>query len=178
MRFVTPISFRPRYTYELPSAACVEQLTSDFWTWEFVREGMFVFYLLVPFSCCLMLYSREWVAMWLHIVLIILVVSWGITMFVYDLYDISSANAAPGDANFRAINFARDPQWCLWYGGQPGTQLICTHVGDCTGPAIDPNTFDVFFYYKWRFAFNILLILLFLLDLALCRAWYNVIKKK
>lgn len=158
-RYYTPLALRIRHTYELPAAACVNELTSDVWTFEAVREGLFVLYILVPFSICLMIWSREKVGWGAHLGVVLVGLAWSVVNLGFDINDLKHANVDPNDPNFRPANLARDPRWCLFHGGQPSTALVCANVNvPCAGPAVDPNDFGPDTRFVLRFVFNILLI--------------------
>lgn len=158
-RYYTPLSLRVRHTYEFPANACVNELTSDLWTFEAVREGLFVLFILLPFSICLMIWSREKVGWGAHVFLTVVLLAWSIVNLAFDINDLKYANVPPSDTNFRAANLARDPRWCLFHGGQPSTELVCANVNvPCAGPAVDPDAFRPDTRFLLRFVFNILLI--------------------
>lgn len=158
-RYYTPLALRVRHTYELPSAACLNELTSDLWTFEAVREGLFVLFILLPFSICLMVWSREKVGWGTHVFVTLLLMAWSVVNLAFDINDLRYANVGPNDTNFKAVNLARDPRWCLVHGGQPSTELICSNVNvPCAGPAVDPDSFGPDTRFLLRFIFNILLI--------------------
>lgn len=177
-RFFTPLYFSIRHTYQLPAAACLNELTDDWWTFESVREGLFVLYILVPFSICFMMWTRERVAWGFHIFLSVLFLCWSIVMLGFDASDVAAANVPPGDVNFRPENLARDPRWCLYYGGQPNTNLICANSGPCMGPAVDPASFTVYWIFLIRFIMNILLLGMLVVDLWTVWGWKNMILEK
>jgi hypothetical protein len=172
-RFFTPLSFQIRHTYELPSNACTGQLTSDYWTWEFVREGLFVLYLLFPFSICFMLWTREKLAWVTHLFITIVLLAWGVSMLSYDIVSLVGANLPPNDPNFRAENLARDRRWCLYYAGQPGTELLCANTGTCLGPAVDPNSFQINGPFMFRFIMNCIFMACFVFSFWLAAQWYK-----
>jgi hypothetical protein len=165
MRYWSPVRVT-RNTYQLPSAACTNTLISDLDTFEAVREGLFVLFILVPFSVCYMLWSET---RRLHIVVSFLALIWAVVMFACDINDIAYANAPPNDPYFKITNFARDNRWCLYWGGQPGTALLCANNGPCMGSPVDPQTFGINGPFLTRFVFNILLILMISLNLWLMR---------
>lgn len=171
--FTTPGTMRHRYTYELPAAACVNELTSDLWTFENVRERLFVLYLLVPFSICLMVWSREKVGWATHLVVVCVGMAWNIVMLGFDIVDLRDAHVAPSDPSFRPQNLARDPQWCLFYAGQPNTALLCANPGLCGGPAVDPAKFRANQAFLLRFIFNI-----FLFALGVGALWAATVWKR
>ena len=158
-RYFTPLALRVRHTYELPAAACVNALTSDMWSFEAVREGLMVLYIFIPFSICLMIWSREKVAWGTHLFVVVVAMCWGIVNFGFDINDLQHANVSPDNVNFRPENLARDARWCLIHGGQNNTALICANsVVPCSGPAVDPNDFRPSGPFIMRFVFNILII--------------------
>lgn len=175
-RFFTPLSFRIRHTYELPSNACTGQLTSDYWTWDFVKEGLFVLYLFFPFSICFMLWSREKIAWVTHVFITVILLAWGTAILSYDIPTMVAANLPPNDPNFKAENLARDKRWCTYYGGQPGTGLICANTGPCSGPAIDPNTFQIDGPFLFRFIMNCVFMASFIFSFWLAARWYKEIQ--
>ena len=175
MRFFTTTTFPFRNTYQLPSANCTETLTTDFWTFSWVREGLFILYYLFPLSICLMCFTREKVGFAQHAAVILVIGVWGFIMFVYDIQELVYANVGPSDPNYTPINLARDPQWCLYYGGQPGTEYVCTYVNTCSGPAINPNNFTIFWPFMYRVIANIILVMLIIVDIGYMRIWYKLI---
>lgn len=171
-RYYTPLALRVRHTYELPANACVNELTSDMGSFEAVREGLFVLFILLPFSICLMIWSREVVAWAAHVFTTVVLLAWSIVNLGFDINDLKHANVPPTDTNFRAANLARDPRWCLYHGGQPLTELICANVNTpCAGPAVDPDAFRPDTRFLLRFAFNILLIAAGLFALYVATVW-------
>lgn len=170
-RFFTPLYLTIRHTYQLPSAACVNQLTSDWGTFEVMREGLMVLFLLVPFSICFMLWSREKVAWGTHLCVVLVAFCWSVVVLGFDVGDLSSANVSPDDARFKPQNLARDNRWCLYYGGQPGTNLICANNGPCTGPAVDPASFTTNTWFTLRFAFNVIILGFLIIDFWALWVW-------
>jgi len=177
-RYFTPLQINIRHTYELPAAACVNQLTSDYWTFEAVREGLMVLYILIPFSICLMIWSRETVGWGAHLAVVLVAMAWSIVLFGFDINDLKHANVDPTDINFRPENLARDPRWCLVHGGQPGTELVCANSGVCMGPAVDPNTFKANTPFLLRFIFNILLFAICVVALWSAVVWRRTVLSK
>lgn len=175
LRYYTPLATPVRHTYQLPAAACVNSLTSDLWSLETVREGLFVLYILLPLSICFMLWSREKWAWGVHVVLLMLLFGWGLANLGLDINDIRTANVAPTDPSFRAENLARDPRWCLFWAGQPGTDLVCANPGMCAGPPVDPATFRMSIPFAMRFALNCFMIGWMVVDLWTVFKWGNLI---
>lgn len=136
---------------------------------------MLILYYLYPLSICLMVFTREQVGFWQHVAIMFIVGAWGILMFGYDIPTLMYANVPPSDPNFQLTNMARSPQWCLYYGGQPGTEYLCTFVGNCTGAAVDPQTLGVYWFFMIRVVLNALLVLLLVVDLGYMGIWYKLI---
>ena len=86
-------------------------------------------------------------------------------MFILDVVDMSSANVAPNDPNFKFTNYARDFRWCTLYGGQPGTDLLCTNSGPCSGGGILIENLRINNVFIFRFSVNIFFFLFMLVDL-------------
>lgn len=126
-----PQSLQVRHTYELPAANCANRLTSDRWTWEFVREGLFALFWLAPFSGLFLLWSRSRTGFWVHVVVLAALLLWGLVNVGYDIDDIGTANLPPNNPRFNPSNLANDKRWCLVYGGQPGTELVCAITAPC-----------------------------------------------
>lgn len=175
MRFLTVNTFPFRNTYQLPSDACTQTLVTDFWSYDWVREQLVVLYNLYPLSICFMLFTREKVGFWQHVLIMFLVLALGLMTFISDIPTLIYANVPPSDPNFNIANMARSTQWCLYYGGQPGTEFLCTYVGNCTGAAVDPETFGIYWYFLLRVVCNGLLTLLLVIDLGYMMAWFKLI---
>lgn len=171
MRYYTPLTFTVRHTYELPTAACTGTLQSDFDAFETVREGLFEFLLLVPFTICFMVWSREIIGWRIHVLTAILGLLWSIIMFCFDIRDMIFCNVAPNDPNFNIANLARDARYCLVYSGQPGTELLCTAPGPCSGVAIDASTLMVNGPFTYRFGLNLLLLIMIGYSFFLSYIW-------
>lgn len=165
LRYWSPVRVT-RNTYQLPSSGCTNTLTSDLDTFEAVREGLFVLFILVPFSLIYMLWMNERRA---HIVVLFLAFIWSVTMFACDISDMAYANAPPNDPNFKIPNFARDNRWCLYWGGQPGTALLCANNGPCSGSPVDPETFGINGPFLVRFVLNLFILLMIIMNIWLMR---------
>jgi hypothetical protein len=165
-RFETPIS-NVRHTYELPSTACSNRLTSDYWGWEYFREGLFVVFLLIPYSGLFMLWSKNTHGIIFHLVILAMLMCWGVINVAYDIDDMTRAQLGPTDEHFNEANLARSTQWCLIYGGQPGTELICANIGPCNA-TIPVTTADLHVNgpYRMRFCFLIFLMVMMAFDLG------------
>lgn len=173
-RYYTPLALRIRHTYQLPSANCTNTLVSDLGTFDAVREGLMEIYIVIPFTVCLMLWASDMKSWLFHITLCILACAWGAINFAYDVNNLIYANVPPNDANFKPENLARDNRWCLYWGGQVGTDLLCANTGPCVGAnvsAVDPDTFMINASFLTRFAFNVLIILLIVIDIWMSWAW-------
>lgn len=166
LRYWSPLALRIRHTFQLPSNVCTNTLVSDLNSFEAVREGLFVLFILIPFSACFMLWSKEKRP---HLLVSFLGLIWSVIMFCYDINDMAYANIPPNDPNFRPENLARDNRWCLYWGGQPGTSLICANNGPCSGSPVDPNTFMVNGPFVFRFVLNLFILLLIAINLWLMR---------
>jgi hypothetical protein len=167
MRYYTPLTFTVRNTYQLPTTACTGTLISDFNTFEAVREGIFEFIIIVPFSMCFMIWTREKIGWYTHIIVIILALLWSITMLIFDIFDIVAANVPPSDPIFRITNLARDNRYCLYYAGQPGTELLCTINSPCG--SVDPSSLMPNGPFTYRFGLNILILVM--IGYAFYLAW-------
>ena len=121
LKYYTPLTFTVRNTYQLPTTACTGTLQSDFNAWETVREGLYEWLILVPFSICFMVWSREVIGWRIHVVTAFFCFLWTILMLGFDISDMIASNVAPNDPSFRIANLARDTRYCLYYAGQPGT---------------------------------------------------------
>lgn len=126
-----PQSLQVRHTYEFPVSNCANRLTSDRWTWEFIREGLFVLFWFAPITGLFLIWCRSKTGMWLHIVVLAALLLWGLVNVGYDIENIGTANLPPNDVRYNPSNLANDRQWCLVYGGQPGTELVCAIVAPC-----------------------------------------------
>lgn len=159
-RMFIPMTLQVRHTYELPAAACVNRLTSDRWTWEFVREGLFVLYLLMPFSGVFMIWSRSRTGLWTHLVLLFTMFIWGFVMVGYDIESIGTANVSPLSPQYNPTNLATDKRWCLVYGGQPGTDIVCANSGPCTAAvgAVSFEDLHIDGPFTFRVAFNAIML--------------------
>jgi len=180
-RYYSVLALRIRHTYQLPSTNCTNSLVSDLNDFSSVREGLFVLYILVPFSACLMLWGKNPNTWTIHIFVLFFAFFWGLMNFSYDINDLSYANIPPNDPNFRPQNLARDNRWCLYWAGQVGTELLCSNVGPCVGPgvaAVDPNSFTPNGTFYARFAFNIIIIVKIMVDFWASWKWKKVVLKK
>lgn len=130
-RFFIPLTVQVRHTYEFPVAACSNRLTSDRWTWEFIREGLFPLFLLVPLSGLFMIWTRSKTGLWTHFTVIVCLFVWSVVMMGYDIEDLRTANLPPSAPLYNPSNLATDKRWCLVYGGQPGTELVCAITAPC-----------------------------------------------
>jgi hypothetical protein len=177
-RYYAPLALRIRHTYQLPSTNCTNTLVSDLNDFSSVREGLMVLYVLVPFSACLMLWGKNSNTWNVHIFVLFFAFFWGLMTFSYDINDIAYSNIAPNDANFRPQNLARDNRWCLYWGGQVGTELLCANVGPCVGPgvsAIDPNSFTANGPFSTRFAFNLVILVKIMVDFWASWQWKKIV---
>ena len=118
-----------------------------------------------------MVWSREIIGWRTHVLTAFLGLCWSVVMFVYDIRDIIYANVAPNDPNFNIANLARDQRYCLYYFGQPNTDLLCTMTAPCTGSAVDPSTFMPNGPFVYRFALNLLLIVMICYAFWLAFIW-------
>lgn len=166
-RFFIPLSLHVRHTYQLPAAACSNRLTSDRWTWEFVREGLFTIFLLLPLSGMFMIWTRSRTGLWTHVVLVVALLIWGVVMVGYDVEDIRTANLPPNSNQYNPSNLATDNQWCLVYGGQPGTEIVCANTAPCPGAtsAVSFEDLAVDGAFAFRVSFNAFLLCFCLADL-------------
>lgn len=170
-RIFTPLMIQIRHTYQLPAAECLNRLTSDLWTFESVREGLFALYILIPFTLCLMMWTKEAKSWRCHLLVLIILFCWSAVNLGFDINDMVHANVSPNDTRFRAQNLARDSRWCLYYGGQPRTELICANQQICTGPAVDPLSFTVNNWFAVRFAFNVVMLAFIIVDFWTMWSW-------
>lgn len=165
-----------RHSYEYPTGGnCTGELISDRWSFEASREALMSLHLIIPFSICFMMWSREKVAWGLHIVLTIVMFCWSVITLGFDLSDMGSANVDPSDVNFRPENLARDRRWCLYYGGQPNTQTLCANQAPCSGDPVDPGTFGINGPFLWRFIFNIIICAMLLVNIFTVWSWRTMI---
>jgi hypothetical protein len=178
LRYYAPLQLRIRHTYQLPAAACTNTLVSDYDTFEGVREGLMVFYILVPFAACLMIWSRESIGWTTHLLTALTGMVWALIMVSYDINDLSHANVPPNDPNFRIQNLARDNKWCLYWGGQPGTDLLCSNSAPCVGSPVDPTSFTPNRPFLFRFLFNIFILLMITFDVWLLWLWRQSVLKR
>ena len=143
------------HTYVLPSAGCTGRLTSNRGDFQTIRECLLVVaYLIFPWTLALMIYTRERIGWIFHVLVGLVVFVWLAINFIYDLSDITSANVAPDDPNFRFVNYARSDDWCILYGGQPGTQLLCTNIAPCAGPGVLVENLKPNNDFLFRFGIN------------------------
>lgn len=188
-RLFIPLSIPVRHTYELPSTNCVSRLTSDRWTWQFMREALFVLYLLIPMTGAFMIWTRSSTGLWVHVFFLFALGIWAIVMMSYDIVDITNANLPPSDEKFDPVNLARDKKWCLVYAGQPGTALICANTAPCMGPhvpAISAEELRVDGPFAFRVAFNVILMVTMVGDAVftllswrgILRAWDDTVVPK
>lgn len=172
-RVFTPLFINVRHTYQLPAQECVNRLTSDLWTFESIREGLFALYILIPFTLCLMMWTKERTAWRLHLMVLVALFCWSCVNLGFDINDMAHANVSPDSNNFRPQNLARDSRWCLYYGGQPRTELLCANTQLCTGPAVDPLLFGVDKWFAVRFAMNVMLLGFIIVDFWSMWSWKN-----
>ena len=172
-RFDSPIG-NVRHTYQLPSANCSNRLTSDRWGWEYFREGFMVIFILLPFSGLFMIWSKNSSGFAFHTVIAIALTVWAAICLAYDIADLSHANLAPSDPNFNVANLARSPQWCLAYGGQPETQLICANIGTCNSTIpVNPSDLGIDGLFTMRFVFIIFVLAMCVIDTAFTLIVWN-----
>lgn len=166
IRYYSPLSLRTIHTFQLPSAACTNTLVSYLNSFSAVREGLFELFILVPFSVVFMLWAG---GRRLHFVVSVVALTWAVIMFATDINDMAYANAPPNDPNFNPANLARDNRWCLYWGGQAGTSLLCSNVGPCSGSPVDPATFMIDGPFLFRFVLNMFIILMIAINLWLMK---------
>ncbi len=171
LRFYTPLALKVRYTYQLPAAACTNTLISDVSSFEAVREGLMEMLILVPFSMCFMVWTNELTGWFVHLGTLFLGFIWSIMTFSYDIADMGYANIPPNDPNFRLENLARDSRWCLYWGGQPGTDVLCSNSAPCSGSPVDPDTFGINGPFFYRFIGNVLLLIMICFAFWLAKIW-------
>ena len=158
-RFWTPTAMLVRHTYQLPANPGPPPgvLISDRWSWRFVREGLYVLFILGPISGLFMLWTRSRFGWGIHLGVLLLLSVWLVVQLVFDAIDLAYANAAPTDPNWDPDNLATDNRWCCVYGGQPGTQNVCANVAPCTPGSLSANELRYDGTYVLRFAFTLLL---------------------
>lgn len=179
-RLFVPLSVQVRHTYELPSTACVNRLTSDRWSWQFMREALFVLYLLIPVTGAFMIWTRSSTGIWVHVIFLFALSIWAVIMLSYDVVDIRNANVPPSDPDWNPANLATDKRWCLVYAGQPGTDLVCANTGPCMGPGVSAVSFEdlrVDGPFSFRVAFNVILMVLMLGDFVFTLwTWWGILR--
>lgn len=154
------------HSYVLPSAACSGRLTSNRWDFQTVREGLLIcMYLMFPWSLAFMIWTRERIGWLFHVLIGLMVLTWLIINVVWDVSDISVANVPPDSTDFRFVNYARDPNYCILYGGQPGTSILCTNVAPCAGPGVLVENLKINGPFLFRFFMNIFYMLLLIMIL-------------
>lgn len=174
-----PLTQPITHTYGYPSAACVNQLTSDRGSFEAVRVSIWLaFYSFVPWSIVVMIWSKEKAGWTFHLVYIVLMVCYGILMFAADIVYMTSANVGPDSPYFKTTNFARDPKWCNLFAGQPGTSTICCNTGPCLGPGVLIENLQIAWPYVVRFSANVFLTLLMCVDFWFLLQWRYAPKKR
>jgi hypothetical protein len=170
--FFAPTSLQVLHTYVLPAAAPIGRLTDDRWAFNNVREGLLlIFYVLFPWTLVLMLWSKEHVGWWTHLVFILLFWGWGLTNFIADIWDWSVANVGPSDPAFIRTNNARDSRWCCLFGGQPGTSDLCANSIPCSGGGILQANLVASNTFVYRFIANCFFMLLSFLDFYYILSW-------
>lgn len=138
---------------------------SDRWSWEFIREGLFVFFLLVPFSGFFMIDMKSKTGFWVHIFCLLTLGIWGVFMAGYDIQYVTTANLPPSVGDWSPANPANDKQWCLVYAGQPGTELICANPAPCPNvPPVAYTDLRVDGPFSWRVSFNAFMLLYIVVD--------------
>jgi hypothetical protein len=162
IQYWSPLALRIRHTFQLPSTACTNTLVSDLNSFDAVREGLLILYILIPFSACFMLWSKEWRV---HLVVSFVFLIWALVMFSYDIDSMAYANVPPNDPKFSIQNLARDNRWCLYYAGQVGTSLLCANTGPCSGSPVDPATFMINGPFLYRFVLNVFILLMIAFNL-------------
>lgn len=177
--FYIPLTLPITHTYGLPSAACINQLTSDRWSFESVRIAIWLpLFSLVPWTIVLMLWTKERIGWMTHIVFLLLMIGWGLLTFIYDLSDMATANLPPNDPSFKRINYARDTRWCSLYAGSAGTSTICCNSAPCMAPGLLVENLAINWPYILRFSVNVFLTLLMGMDAWYSFMWTYGIKRK
>lgn len=176
LRFFSPIGLMVRHTYQLPSNACTNTLVSDLGGFSAIREALMVLFIIVPFSVCFMIWTKEKYGFWLHFAVLLTGLLWGIVIFGVDINDLIYANVGPADPSFNIQNLARDNKWCLYYAGQVGTELFCANTGPCTGlSVINPNSFAPNGRFLIRFVLNFLIFVLMAFDMWTIWEWKKIL---
>lgn len=121
----TALAMSFSHTYELPTNS-PGVLTSERWSFEFVRELLVGLYLLNLISVFAMLVYKTPNGRWINIASSFLLFVMFVVLFTYDIIALSNGQVAASVEGFVAANQARDDQWCCVYGGTPGTELICS----------------------------------------------------
>jgi hypothetical protein len=163
-----------RHTYQLPTAACVNGLTSDLWTWEMVRERLFVLFLFLPISGIIMIWSKNKIGFYYHVFSLFCLFVWAMVLIGYNIQDIGGANLPPDNEHWKPTNLAHDPRYCLFYAGYPGTEYYCFIQTPCTlGGAVDPLSFRVNPMYKFRVGMNLFMVVFIISDWVFSiNTWY------
>lgn len=176
-RMYLPATMHFRHTYELPAANCVNRLTSDLWSWEWLRETLIVFNLLLPVTGMFMIWSKRKAGWGMHIFVLVCLIVWALVMVGYDIRDVGAANVDPSNERWNPANLATDRQWCLVYGGQPGTDLVCANSGICTAAtsAVGPENLGLNPPFAMRVAFNVILLAFCLADMAFTLGMWRIV---
>lgn len=171
LRFYWPAAAIYRDTYQLPVAS-PGALVSDFWTWDFIREGLYVFSLLIPFSGLFMVWTRNKEGQGTHIIVLFIFLFYFAVMAAFDVRYIINANVPPTNPHWVPTNLATDRRWCCVYASLPLTERICANTALCPGVTAEMLTIDPSFLF--RVIMNGILLLYVIVDMlfTLC-AWSN-----
>lgn len=166
------VSLQVTHSYVLPSANCIGRLTSERWGFSTVREGLLMCcYLMAPWTIALMLWSKERIGWTIHILFGFVFAIWFLVNFFLDITDMAVANDPPNSNTFKFVNYARDTRWCTLYGGQPGTDLLCTNTAPCSGGGILIEDLRISNPFLFRFSINIFFFLFICMDIFYSFRW-------
>lgn len=168
------------HTYVLPSASCSGRLTSNRWDFQTIREGLlFCMYFIFPWTLAFMMFTRERIGWIVHVLVAIIAVTWLGTNVILDISDLDVANVPPDHPGFKFVNYARSPDYCILYGGQPGTSLLCSNTAPCSGVGVLTENLKPSWPFLIRFVLNIFYtFLLILIMFYSVTQWQYGIKKK
>jgi len=166
-RFYSPSAHTFTHTYQ--TSVPPGTLSSQRWKWDFWAESLYVLAWLVPATLAFMIDARlsRWRRVF-HLLVLILLFIWFVVQMAWGIADWANANKTDM-SNYD--NHFNDERWCCIYYNLPGAP--CTNTAACS-PAVGAGDLKPNGVALYRFWFNIVLIVMVVVDFALTlTVWIN-----
>lgn len=165
-RFYSPSAHSFEHTYQ--TSVPPGTLSTERWGWDFFSEGLYVLAWFIPLTAAFMVDAPTSKGRRVfHLIVLVLLFIWFSVQLVWTSVDWSKANQTGAD-NFS--NPFNDDRWCCIYFALPGAP--CVNTAACV-PGVGAGDLKPNGVALFRFWFNVLLMIITVVDFALTMAVFN-----